>query len=192
MVHSRTSPAAPPVPLPQHCLHPAPSLPESVSWPSFQQRTLSSLQFRGQAVPAAQSSYLSSVSFGMALVGQAPAAACAIQGCPTARPLLRHSNQGHGCRAKSRKVSPSYCHPLRLGLHALAKGSFPPPQEGVRFQGGWLGNSSWFRNLARCQSYRPQSHGPPAEGGQCPLLGQKKGQKGQERGSRGSRLPPPE
>lgn len=38
---------APPFPLPQNEFHPASSLPRNVSWTSFQQRTLSSLQFRG-------------------------------------------------------------------------------------------------------------------------------------------------
>lgn len=52
---SMAGPAHPkPLPLPQHHLHPASSLPENVSWASFQQRTLPGPQCRGQTYLSAR------------------------------------------------------------------------------------------------------------------------------------------
>lgn len=44
---------APPAPLPHHSLHPAPQLPQRVSWTSFQHRFLSRLHGKGQTYVAA-------------------------------------------------------------------------------------------------------------------------------------------
>lgn len=135
-------------------------------------------------------SSLSSLRFGMVLVGKAPAAACEIQGCPAARPLLDHSNQGPGCRAKSRKLSPNYCHPSEAGSPRPCLGELPTSPRGREIPGRAAGELLLNQVETHHTARSPTGHQQRA--GSAYSWGQKMGQKGQETGRLGSRLPSPE